>query len=99
MRQSGGLVDYTNLAKLSDLSRLTVKSHIESLIIAHALHLLSPFHGGGRREITQRPKSYAFDTGFITHMNGWNEIREEDRGLLWEAGAPGRRVFGSQKAF
>ena len=84
MRQSGGLADYTNLAKLSDLSRQTVKSHIESLIIAHGLHLLSPFHGGGRREITQRPKTYAFDTGFITHMNAWNEIREEDRGLLWE---------------
>ena len=84
MRQSGGLADYTNLAKLSDLSRQTVKSHIESLTIAHALHLLSPFHGGGRREITQRPKVYAFDTGFITHMNGWNDIREEDRGLLWE---------------
>jgi len=84
MRQSGGLVDYTNLAKLSDLSRQTVKSHIESLLIAHALHLLSPFHGGGRREITHRPKAYAFDTGFITHINGWNEVREEDRGLLWE---------------
>jgi predicted AAA+ superfamily ATPase len=84
MRQSGRLADYTNLAKLSDLSRQTVKSHIESLIIAHALHSLSPFHGGGRREITQRPKVYVFDTGFITHMNGWNEVREEDRGLLWE---------------
>ena len=84
MRQSGGLADYTNLAKLSDLSRITVKSHIESLIIAHALHLLSPFHGGGRREITKRAKIYAFDTGFITHMNGWSQIREEDRGLLWE---------------
>jgi predicted AAA+ superfamily ATPase len=84
MRQSGGLADYTHLAKLSDLSRQTVKSHIESLMIAHALHLLSPFHGGGRREITQRPKVYVFDTGFITHMNGWNDIRDEDRGLLWE---------------
>ncbi len=84
MRQSGGLADYTNLAKLSDLSRQTVKSHIDSLIISHALHLLSPFHGGGRREITQRPKLYAFDTGFITHINGWNEIREEDRDVLWE---------------
>jgi predicted AAA+ superfamily ATPase len=84
MRQSGGLVDYTNLAKLSDLSRQTVKSHIDLLCIAHALNLLSPFHGGGRREITQRAKAHVFDTGFITYMNGWNEIREEDRGLLWE---------------
>jgi predicted AAA+ superfamily ATPase len=84
MRQSGGLVDFTNLAKLSDLNRQTVKSHLESLTITHTLHLLSPFYGGGRREITRRPKAYSFDTGFITYMNGWTELREKDRGLLWE---------------
>ena len=84
MRQSGGLLDYTNMAKLSDLSRPTVKSHLESLSIAHAVTLISPYHGGSRREITQRPKAYAFDTGFVTYINGWNQIREEDRGLLWE---------------
>lgn len=84
MRQSGGLLDYTNLAKLSDLSRPTVKSHLESLSIAHALTLISPYHAGGRREITKRPKAYVFDTGFITYINGWVQIREEDRGILWE---------------
>jgi predicted AAA+ superfamily ATPase len=84
MRQSGGLLDYTNLAKLSDLSRPTVKSHLESLSIAHALTLISPYHAGGLREITQRPKAYVFDTGFISYVNGWIQIREEDRGILWE---------------
>jgi predicted AAA+ superfamily ATPase len=84
LRQSGGLTDYTNLAHLSDLSRHTVKAHIEAMAIAHALFLLPPFHGGGRREITQRPKCYAFDTGFVTFAKGWDAIREEDRGLLWE---------------
>ena len=84
MRQSGGLVDYTQLAKLSDLSRPTVKLHLEAMCIAHAAYLLRPFHGGGRREITRRPKCYAFDTGFVTYVNGWNEIREGDRGILWE---------------
>jgi hypothetical protein len=84
LRQSGGLIDYSNLAKLSDMSRLTVKAHIEAMSIAHAVFLLPPFHGGGRREITQRPKCYGFDTGFITFINGWDSIREDDRGLLWE---------------
>lgn len=84
LRQSGGFIDYSNLAKLSDLSRPTVKAHIEAMAIAHALYLLSPFHGGGRREITLRPKCYGFDTGFITFIKGWDSIREEDRGLLWE---------------
>ena len=84
LRTSGGVIDYTNLAKLSDLSRLTVKSHIEAMRIAHAVFLLPPFHGGGRREITQRPKCYAFDTGFVTFLKGWDNIRDDDRGYLWE---------------
>ena len=31
-----------------------------------------------------RPKCYAFDTGFVTHERGWDAIRDDDRGLLWE---------------
>ena len=26
----------------------------------------------------------AFDTGFVTFEKGWDSIREDDRGLLWE---------------
>jgi hypothetical protein len=84
LRQSGSIIDYTNLARLSGLSRHTVKAHVEAMCIAHAAFLLSPFHGGGRREITHRPKCYAFDTGFVTFVKGWDSIREDDRGLLWE---------------
>jgi predicted AAA+ superfamily ATPase len=84
LRQSGSLMDYTHLARLSDLSRQTVRAHVEAMSIAHAVFLLPPFHGGGRREITQRPKCYSFDTGFVTFVKGWDSIREDDRGLLWE---------------
>ncbi len=84
LRQSGGLIDFTQLAKLSGLSRPTVKAHIEAMTIAHAVYLLPPFYGGGRREITKRAKCYAFDTGFVSFIKGWDSIREEDRGLLWE---------------
>ena len=84
LRQSGGLIDYTNLAKLSELSRPSVKAHIEAMSIAHAVFMLQPFHGGGRREITRRPKCYGFDTGFVSFVNGWESIRDDDRGLLWE---------------
>lgn len=84
LRQSGGQVDYSQLANLSEQSRVTVKAHIEAMQIAHAVHLLRPFHGGGKREIVSRPKCYAFDTGFVTFEKGWNSIRADDRGLLWE---------------
>ena len=84
LRQSGGLIEYSNLAKLSNISLPTVKAHLEAMSVAHAVFLLPPFHGGGRREITRRPKSYGFDTGFVSFVKGWDSIRENDRGLLWE---------------
>ena len=84
LRQSGGQLDFSQLANLSEMSRVTVKSHIEAMQIAHVVHLLRPFHGGGKREIVSRPKCYAFDTGFVTFERGWDTIREDDRGLLWE---------------
>lgn len=84
LRQSGGQLDYSQLANLSEMSRPTVKAHIEAMQIAHAIHLLRPFHGGGKREIVSRPKCYAFDTGFVTFEKGWDSIRDDDRGLLWE---------------
>lgn len=82
--QSGGLVDVTKLASESGISRPTVKAHMEAMTVAHAIFPVMPFHGGGRREIVRRPKIYAFDTGFVTFVRGWNSLREEDRGGLWE---------------
>ena len=84
MRWSGGQVDYSRLSRLTELSRPTVKTYVEALEIAHAVHLLRPFRGGGGGEIVSRPKCYAFDTGFVTFERGWSRIREEDRGVLWE---------------
>lgn len=84
LRRSGGQLDFSQLANLSEMSRITVKAHIEAMRIAHVVHLLRPFHGGGKREIVSRPKCYAFDTGFVTFEKGWDTIRDDDRGLLWE---------------
>ncbi len=84
LRQSGGLADYSALSRECDLSRPTVKAHLEALVVACAVFALPPFHGGGRREIVRRPKVYGFDTGFVCFVRGWGEIRDEDRGGLWE---------------
>ena len=70
LRQSGGQLDYSKLVSLSELSRPTVRAHIEAMQIAHAVHLVPPFHGGGTREIVRRPKCYAFGTGFVASFEG-----------------------------
>jgi len=83
-RSSASLIEITGLSKLSGLTRPTVMSYLEAMRISNMLYLLPPFHGGGRREITQRSKCYCFDTGLVSFINGWNDIRDNDRGLLWE---------------
>ena len=30
------------------------------------------------------PKIYGFDTGFITFVRGWDPLRSQDHGILWE---------------
>jgi len=83
-RQSGGLLKYSGLANLADLSHPTVSSYLEALQIANAVYLLPPFHGGSRKEIIRQPKEYGFDTGFISLINGWDSLRDSERGLIWE---------------
>ena len=85
LRQSGGQLDFTKLASLTELSRPTVKSYVEALQIACVVHLVPPLsRSSSKREILSRPKCYSFDTGFVTHEKGWDTIRSEDRGILWE---------------
>ena len=82
--RSGGFLDIADLAKETGLSRPTVMSHLDAMEIAHAIIRLPPFHGGGHREIIRQPRVYAFDTGLIAHVRGWESIRDTDRGVLWE---------------
>ena len=84
LRRSGGQVDYSSLASLTELGRPTVRAHVEAMVTAHVVRLLKPFHGGSKQEIVSRPKCYAFDTGFVAFERGWERIRDEDRGILWE---------------
>jgi hypothetical protein len=84
LRSTGNLIDFTQLAKMNSITRPTVLSYLEAMRIANMVYLLAPFHGSGRREIVRRPKSYCFDTGLVCFAKGWNDIRQDDRGLLWE---------------
>jgi hypothetical protein len=84
LRQSGGLLDATRLAGESGISRPTVTNWLEVYQVTHAVHLVRPFSGGGRREIIAQPKVFGFDTGLICHARGWDHLRAEDCGTLWE---------------
>jgi predicted AAA+ superfamily ATPase len=84
LRQSGGMLDVTKLAAESQISRPTVTNWLEVYQITHVVHLLRPFSAGGRREIVAQPKVFGFDTGLVCHARGWDHLRTEDCGVLWE---------------
>lgn len=84
LRQSGGQFEQTRAASAVGITRPTVESHLRALEITHAVTLLRPFHGGGQNEIVRQPKVYAFDTGFVSWARGWEPLRSDDCGLLWE---------------
>ncbi len=84
LRQSGGQCEGAKTASALGITRPTVESHLRALEITHAVTLVRPFHGGGRHELVKQPKVYAFDTGFVSFARGWDPLRSEDFGLLWE---------------
>ncbi len=84
LKQSGGLLQLTSLAKHVGVSRPTVMTWLDVVQITHIARLLRPFAAGGRRELVAQPKVYGFDTGFVCYARGWEDLRPEDFGLLWE---------------
>ena len=84
LRQSGGQFEQTKAASAVGITRPTVESHLRALEITNAVTVLRPFHGGGQNEIVRQPKVYAFDTGFVSWARGWEPLRSDDCGLLWE---------------
>lgn len=57
---------------------------MRALEITNAVTVVRPFHGGGQNEVVKMPKVYGFDTGFVSFARGWDPLRQEDLGLLWE---------------
>jgi predicted AAA+ superfamily ATPase len=84
MRQSGGMLDVTKLAAESQISRPAVTNWLEVYQITHVAHLVRPYSAGGGREIVAQPKVFGFDTGLVCHARGWDHLRTEDCGVLWE---------------
>jgi uncharacterized protein len=83
-RQSGGLFEAASFAGPCGISRPTVQTYLDIMEETLVTYVLRPFHSGQSREITQAPRVYGFDTGFVCHFRGWNPLREDDLGPLWE---------------
>ena len=84
LRQSGGMLNVSNTAAHCGVSRPTILNWLEVMEVTHAICIVRPYSAGGRREIVAQPKVFGFDTGFVCHARGWDQLRPEDCGVLWE---------------
>jgi uncharacterized protein len=85
--QSGSLINLSEWAGLCGVSRPTIESYLEILVETHLAHVLSPFVGGRRAELTGRPKVYLADNGVRNLIANALQPFEDrlDRGPLFES--------------
>lgn len=84
LQQSGGQFEVGKASRVLGISRPTITNHLRALEITQAVTLLRPFHQSRVGELTKMPKVYGFDTGFVSFVRGWEPLRHDDLGSLWE---------------
>ncbi|HXX94054.1 MAG TPA: ATP-binding protein, partial [Planctomycetota bacterium] len=82
--QSGGLFEASAFAAPCEISRPTVSNYLKALEATRVAHVIRPYSSHRASEIVSAPKVYAFDTGFVRYFHGWEKLRPEDMGILWE---------------
>ena len=84
LTQSGGIFEASKFARPCEVSRTTISNYLAALEATFVAHVIRPFNSHRPAEIVASPKVYGFDTGFICYHKGWNELRAEEYGILWE---------------
>lgn len=82
--QSGGIFEATAFAGPCEISRTSVSNYLAVLDATYVVSIVRPFSKHLPNEIVSAPRVYGFDTGFICYSKGWGQLRDEDKGLLWE---------------
>jgi hypothetical protein len=81
---SGGIFEATSFAGPCEVSRTTIGNYLAVLEATRVAHVVRPFSSRRRTEIVAAPKVYGFDTGFVAYYRGWQQLRTDDLGKLWE---------------
>jgi hypothetical protein len=84
MIQSGGIFEASSFAGPCEVSRSTISNYLAVLEATYVVHVVRPFTTYRTTEIVSAPKVYAFDTGFMCYYRGWDKLRQDDMGTLWE---------------
>ena len=81
---SGGIYEATRFAAQCEISRNLVHEYLQVLEETMVVNVVRPFSTRRTTEVVAAPKVYGFDTGFVCNFKGWEQLHDQDRGLLWE---------------
>ena len=84
LAQSGGIFEATRFARPCEVSRPTITNYLRVLEATFVVHVVRPFSSYRPTEIVAAPRVFGFDTGFVCYHRGWDSLREENKGQLWE---------------
>lgn len=84
LTNSGGIFEATRYSTPCEVSRPTISNYLSVLDATCVAHVIRPFSTHRVSEIVSAPKVYAFDTAFVCALRGWDRLRDDDLGYLWE---------------
>lgn len=84
LAQSGGMFEASSFAAPCEVSRTTIANYLKVLEATMVAHVVRPFSSHRSSEIVAAPRVYGFDTGFVCYYRGWQSLRDDDLGHLWE---------------
>lgn len=84
LAQSSSIFDATRFSHECEVSRPTIAKYLHIVDQTYVAKIVKPFSSHSSTEIVLAPKIYGFDTGFVCYAKGWELLREEYYGDLWE---------------
>lgn len=82
--QSGGIFEANSFSQPCEVSRTTIANYLKVIEATSVALVIRPYSHYKKEEIVSAPKVYGFDTGMACYFKGWDNLRAEDMGLLWE---------------
>jgi uncharacterized protein len=80
--RSGQLINYSELAKDSDVSPNTIKSWISILKTSGIIEILESYHNSKLKRVIKAPKLYFTDTGLCCFLAGWTDFHALENGAF-----------------
>ncbi len=85
---NGQTINYSQLAKLNQVSIGTIKRYLNLLERAYLIRLLQPYFTNSKKRITKRPKMYIRDAGILHYLMGLESLEQIEgdynKGFAWE---------------